>query len=383
MAPTTGEARKLALIVDDDPIQLELLAAKLSEDGFSVVRAMDGEEAGARLEGGPYALAVIDLSMPRLDGFGLLRQIRQHPQAADIPVIVATTSGDKDSIERAYRLGASSFVTKPINWSQFLHHVRFVVRNGEIERELREARMVAESASRLKTSLFHVLSHELRTPIASLIGFTDLLTRSLAYTLDKRDAEHLSHVAEAAQRLNVIVSDILIYSRALGGRSQLEIHDCDITELAEQAVFGHQAAALAKRVTLDLRVELKKFEAACDSKLIRRALSNLIDNAIRFSPIGGTVVVSVHGENDGAIVLSVRDNGPGVTGDQLAELLQPFVQGDTGYGRRFEGMGLGLPIARSIVEAHGGALTCESKAGAGMVASLWLPALRPVLRATG
>jgi CheY-like chemotaxis protein len=170
---------KTALIVDDDPILREIMAAKLKEAGFAVDCVEDGEVACDRLDSERYSLALVDLNMPRLDGFGLLRHIRQNPRTVDLPVIVVTANDDRTSIEKAYALGASSFMTKPVNWSQFIHHIRFVTRSGETEQALRRAQAEAEAASRMKNGLFHLLSHELRTPVSVLVGFAGLLESTL------------------------------------------------------------------------------------------------------------------------------------------------------------------------------------------------------------
>ena len=107
------------LIVDDDPILREIMSARLAQSGFAVCCVKNGEEACFRLDAERYALALVDLNMPKLDGFGLLRRIRRHRHTLDLPVIVVTANDGEGSIEEAYRLGASSFITKPVNWSQF------------------------------------------------------------------------------------------------------------------------------------------------------------------------------------------------------------------------------------------------------------------------
>jgi CheY-like chemotaxis protein len=141
-------------VVDDDPLVREVMMALFADAGHAVTCAQDGEDAckiAARQE---FDLAVIDLGMPELDGFGLLKYLRHNPKSADLPVIVATSADDPQSIEQAYRLGASSFVTKPINWPLFIHHAQFVARNGAIERELRRTRTEAVALVKMKNSLF-------------------------------------------------------------------------------------------------------------------------------------------------------------------------------------------------------------------------------------
>jgi two-component system cell cycle sensor histidine kinase PleC len=115
---------------------------------------------------------------------------------------------------------------------------------------------------------------------------------------------------------------------------------------------------------------------AGDPRLLRQALHKLIDNAVKFSPNGGIVEIGALGKEDGSIIISVRDHGPGLSAGRLRDCLQPFVQEDMSYGRPAEGLGLGLPIAKSIVEAHGGELLFQTAPGQGMLAAIWLPVRR-------
>lgn len=367
-------APKSVLFVDDDDILLEVMAAQLAELDLQVVRAGNGEE-GRELAGrDSFDLAIIDLSMPKLDGFGLIRHIRQHPKSVDLPVIVLTSSNDRRSIEKAYELGASSFVTKPINWPQFAHHVLFVLRAGETERALRAAEAEAIVASRMKNGLFHILSHELKTPLTALVGLTEVLQASLHDRLQPMEVENFGHVMEAARRLSGIVSDTLMFSKALSGLRNLDLSSCLVSDLLEDSVIGLRARAAERQVTLRVQPALADATIRCDERLIRQALSKLIDNAIKFSPAGASVDVGAHEKDDGSMLLTVQDQGPGLSQARLRDCLQPLVQDDMSYSRAADGLGLGLPIAKAVAEAHGGELIVSTSPGKGLVAGILLPA---------
>jgi len=367
-------ASKSVLFVDDDDILLEVMAAQLAELDLKVVRATNGEEGRDLAGRESFDLAIIDLSMPKLDGFGLIRHIRHHPKSVDLPVIVLTSSNDRQSIEKAYELGASSFVTKPINWPQFAHHLLFVLRAGETERDLRAAQAEAAVASRMKNGLFHILSHELKTPLTALIGLTEVLKQSLDDRLKPAEGEDFEHVLAAARRLSGIVNDTLLISKALGGPQNLGVSSCRLSELLDDCIVGQRAGAAERQVALRLQPLAADATIRCDERLIRQALSKLIDNAIKFSPSGSAVDVGAHEKDDGSMLLTVQDQGPGLSQARLKECLQPLVQDDMSYGRTAEGLGLGLPIAKAIIEAHGGELIVSTSPGKGMLAGLLLPA---------
>lgn len=370
---TLASQRRKVLVVDDDEILRTVMAERLAQLGWTVSCAADGEAAIAALAKDLPDLAIIDISMPLLDGFGLLRHLRQSPSTIDLPAIVCTSSGDELAVERAYKLGASSFVTKPIQWPQFMHHVQFVMRAGESERALRTARAEALSASQSKSAMFQVLSHELKTPLTALIGLTSVVESKLAGHPEYKVGPELTHVIDAASRLNGVVSDIMMLAKALAvnGRSSFDTETLE--DLLDNGVAGLKARAAQRGVKLMVRTPNVNATIACDARLIQQALSKLADNAIRFSNEGGTVELWGHVRENGSVILSVRDNGPGLTPQKLKECLKPFVQENMGYSRPAEGLGLGLPIAKAIAEAHGGELVIQTAPGKGLLAAIVLP----------
>jgi signal transduction histidine kinase len=366
-------ARKCVMIVDDDAILREVMAGLFDKLGYDTLVAENGEAAVAHLARSSLSLVVVDLSMPKLDGFGLLKHLRQHPRTVDVPIIISTGNDDRASIEEAYRLGASSFVTKPINWAQFGYHSQFVIRNGETERNLRGAEAAAIAASKMKNGLFRILSHELKTPLVALVGLTDVLALALKDRVEAIEAEQLDHIVEASQKLNGMISDILVLSKSFAGRSSLRITQEPVVDLLEDSIVGLESRARARNVKISITRPSKGLEINCDCQLLRQAMKKLVENAVKFSPEGGTIEIWVHRKPDRSTVISVRDNGPGIAAEKLQECLQPFVQEDMSYGRQAAGLGLGLPIVKSIAEAHGGNLVMQSQPGRGLVAGIWIP----------
>ena len=365
--------RRKVLVVDDDVILREVMAGQLAGLGWQILAAENGEEAIGVLAREELDLAIIDISMPKLDGFGLLRQMRQNPRTIDLPVIVCTSHNDREPINRAYRLGASSFVTKPINWPQFLHHAQFVMRNGETERALRAAEAEALAASRTKSAMFQVLSHELKTPLTALIGLTAVMERTLRSRNEPGVLQELEHVVDAASRLNGIVSDVMLLSKAVAANPREQFSASILSEVLEDGLAGLKAKAAKRKVQLVVHPTETDVRFFCEGRLLHQALSKLADNAVRFSPEGGTVELGGHIGPSGSIVLSVKDNGPGLSQQKLKECLQPFIQENMGYSRSADGLGLGLPIAKAICEAHGGELLIQTAPGKGLLAAIVLP----------
>jgi signal transduction histidine kinase len=248
------------------------------------------------------------------------------------------------------------------------------MRNGESERALRAAQADAIAASRMKSAMFQVLSHELKTPLTALIGMTDVMEKNLRGRAEPGVSQQLDHVIGAAQRLNAIVSDIMLLSKALAGNQSQNFSTVSMSEILDDSLSGLKARAAERRIQLLVRPQQDDIRFVCDNRLIRQALAKLVDNAIKFSFDGGTVELWGHVRSNGSIILSVKDLGPGLSQQKLRECLQPFVQENMSYSRPADGLGLGLPIAKAICEAHGGELAIQTSPGTGLLAAIVLPA---------
>ncbi|MGI9382849.1 MAG: ATP-binding response regulator [Methyloligellaceae bacterium] len=366
------------LIADDDPVLLELATSSLATGGYAIETALNGVEAIKKLSQHPFDIVITDLTMPEIDGFGVIEHIRLQEKLRHVPIIVITTNDDYASIEHAFASGATSFVAKPINWSLFAHHVRYVMRSSRKEAELRLARNSAEAASRLKSNLLSVMTHEFRTPLHVVLGFTELFVKEADGPLGAPEyKEYAHHISDAAGQLNGILSDILLFSRAFSEELTLQEDAYPVANLLAEAVSAAKAKAASSGVTVVTAGTVEpESRLSCDRSLLARALGHLIDNAIKFSPTGGRVSVCAEFTKNDSLICSVKDEGCGMTVEQVGDLLKPFVQADMSKSRQYEGMGLGLTLCNYIVEAHGGRLLIHSAPGDGTIAGLIFPALR-------
>jgi signal transduction histidine kinase len=348
------------LAVDDDPIMREFALAQLSQPGCEIVTAEDGEAAWDILETDArgFDLVLTDLEMPRLNGFGLLGQIRASARSAHLPVVVITTRDDVFAIDRAYELGVTSFVSKPVNWRLLGHQLRYVMRTSRMEAEIRAARDEARGAADLRQSLLALLQHETRTPLHGIIGFAELLKNG-AHDPAAR-ASHADHVLGAARELNDKLRRVFYYAQISTGGVGLEPEPAALIHVADQAVRAMRGPAAAASVTLAATSAGEPAsEAACDLRHLGAALQELLANAIAHSPPGGRVDLTVTRDGDCACI-AIRDGGAGIAPESLARCLEPFAQGADPMTRSLEGLGLGLPLARRIVELHGGRLELSS-----------------------
>ena len=236
-----------------------------------------------------------------------------------------------------------------------------------------EEKLRAEAASRSKTSFLAHLSHDIRTPLNAIIGFADLMRHETYGPLDARYADYIVSIKSSGERLLSFFASILDLAELEGGRRVLEENALGVDELLAATIRRFSAQALQAHVTLSVG-------APCGAMLmgdrfsLERMLGNLLDNALRFTPAGGRVNVAAYAASDG-VVLEVTDTGIGISREQLATLSQPFAFGDAALTKDREGAGLGLAIARTIVELSGGRLAIDSRPGLGTTVAVSLPLL--------
>jgi signal transduction histidine kinase len=229
-------------------------------------------------------------------------------------------------------------------------------RTASAERAER-ARADAEKANRLKDDFLMILSHELRTPLNALWGWARML-RTGELSMARR--EHALEVIERNARAQLhLVEDLLDVSQIRTGKLRLERVRVDLPEIVEAAVDEVRLSAESKQVGLDIRRDASVPPVEADPGRLQQAFANLLTNAVKFTPPGGQIVVAAE-RRDGVLEVTVRDNGVGIATEMLPVIFDPFRQADSGTTRSFAGLGIGLSIARSLVEAHGGTLTARS-----------------------
>ena len=244
-----------------------------------------------------------------------------------------------------------------------------IARDVTEQRRLREA---AEEASRLKDEFLAVLSHELRTPLNTVLGYSRMLRRDSDRMNDDLRERALDALERNADTLTRLVNDVLDTSRIVTGKLRLAFESCAIDRLVSEALETVKATAEAKGLTLEDRLE-PGLTVMCDHDRLLQVLWNLLSNAIKFTPASGQVVVEAR-KRHGTVEVVVSDSGVGISKEHLPYVFQRFWQADTGVSREYGGLGIGLALARHLVEMHGGRISVESEgAGRGATFMFSLP----------
>jgi signal transduction histidine kinase len=299
--------------------------------------------------------------------------------------LMATGLDDVPSITKAYDAGATDFIAKPINWVVLGHRVRYMLRASQAFDELRhnrdqllEAKEAAEAASRTKTEFLANMGHELRTPLNAIIGFSTMMRDGTFGPLNEKYGEYAAAIVSSGEHLLAIINDILDMARAEANRLVLVEEDVEIARAISFSIGTIEE--MARRAEIDCRSEipadLPRFFG--DAAKLRQILINLLSNAVKFTPAGGAVKISVERSPDDELSFRVADTGIGIAPEKLPVALAPFGQVESGLNRKFDGVGLGLPLAKRLVEMHDGTMEIVSAPGNGTVVTARFPKERSV-----
>jgi signal transduction histidine kinase len=371
-APASDRPR--VLLADDNRDMREYVSRLLREQ-FVVEAVGDGDAALVAARARRPDLVLSDVMMPGLDGFGLLRELRADPDLRDVPaILLSARAGEEARIEGLQR-GADDYLIKPFSARELLARVETQIGLARLRTEAmrREqlARQTAEAAVRVRDEFLSIAAHELRTPIASLIGQAQLLQRRLGREgalSAARANPPIESIVRQSRKMARLISQLMDIARLEAGKLAVEAQMVELGELVEMAAADARDRTTTHRIVVRRQADV---QASVDPLRIDQVLSNLLDNAIKYSPSGGAIEVSVVQPERSLVEIAVRDHGIGIPPDRLGRIFERFYQahGDT-YA---SGMGLGLYVSREIVGLHGGDLRVELPAGGGTRFVVTLP----------
>jgi len=268
------------------------------------------------------------------------------------------------------------------SYQNFVDGVRLRMQNAELAYR-------AEAANRAKSRFLANMSHELRTPLNAIIGFAEVIHNQFKGPVgNPQYVDFARSIYESGRHLVGIINDILDLSKVEAGKIDLQDELTSVQALVERAALLMRPSVDTAKLTLHINVAPGLPDVMVDSRKIGQVLLNILSNAVKFTPAGGSITVDAQRSTDGGILIRIIDTGAGIAPDELQDVLQPFVQSREAERRRVQGTGLGLPLADQFIKLHGGTLSLDSTVGKGTTVTVQLPSIRvlaqqPLLRALG
>ena len=239
---------------------------------------------------------------------------------------------------------------------------------------LRAAWLEANAANRAKSEFLANMSHELRTPLNAILGFSEMIAGERLGAVGNAVYRDYAHdINDSGRHLLEVINDILDISKVEAGELHLDVRETSIAAIVEKSVRLVRERAQTAQVDLTTSIAEDMPNLLVDERLIKQCVINLLSNAVKFTPAGGRITLSAACEPGGGVIISVADTGIGISQSDIAGALTPFGQVETAFNRAHSGTGLGLPLARSFAQAHGGELDLRSTLGKGTVVTILLP----------
>jgi signal transduction histidine kinase len=400
------------LLVDDRPENLLALEAILEPLGQELVRANSGPEALRQVLANEFAVMLLDVQMPGMNGFEVAEIIKSRERSRTIPIIFLSAISKEDAyVFKGYSMGAVDYVFKPFNpdvlRSKVAVFVDLFVKQGELQRqgellrdsqkrelelehrtslleaearsaaklsqmneELHRRQVALEQAMGARNRFYASMSHELRTPINAVIGYSTIMLDNIYGPLNVKQKEGLQRTLKAARHLLELVNDVLDLSKIEAGKIELSLQPVMFPSLIEDLFVTVRPLADEYGSTLSLDLQGENFNIVSDPRRVRQILLNLLSNAIKFGE-GKPIQVSCKQLEDKSAEIEVVDKGVGIAPEDIARIFEEFVQVSES---KQPGTGLGLPISRRLAQLLDGSLTVCSKPGEGSAFRLTLPA---------
>jgi len=387
---TEARSRPGILVVEDSAEMRGFIAEILTGD-FEVETAANGHEGLRKLKDTNPDLIITDIMMPGMSGDQMVREIRRQTEFDNTPIIVLSAKADDSMRVRLLRDGAQDYAVKPFAVEELLTRVRNLitikrskdvlqqelqVKSRDLESLIKDMALrkrELEISNRLKDEFVATVTHELRTPLTAIHGWIRLLRTT---SLDEVTQTRAFETIERNTRIQMsLIEDLLDISRIVAGKLNLDIQQVKLPSIIEDAIQSVWLAAEAKRITVESKIDWNAGAVLGDPDRLRQIILNLLNNAVKFTPDGGRIQVSLR-RVASHIEIVVSDNGRGIEPAFLPYIFETFRQQDSSTTRQHGGLGLGLAIVKSLVELHGGRIEATSDGeGKGSTFTVKLPLL--------
>jgi two-component system, sensor histidine kinase and response regulator len=367
---TSREDVPNVIVVDDTPANLQLLTGMLKERGYKVRPVPSGKLALQAAKNDPPDLILLDIMMPEMDGYEVCERLKADEKLREIPVIFISALNETMDKVRAFGVGGVDYVTKPFQFEEVAARVSTHLELQRQRRKLKENYERLRRLEELRDNLVHMIVHDLRSPLTGISGFLDLALVLEKETLTEDGLEYLQTAKRSTTAVIDMVSAVLDVSKMEAGEMKLHLAECDLVRMVVDLMSGMQSLKEGREMVLD--APPAPVTVVADGDLILRVIQNLLGNALKFTPSGGRIRLSIEPDED-RVCVRVQDNGPGIPPEYQVRIFEKFGQVEARANRQKYSTGLGLTFCKLAVEAHGGSIGVKSEVDKGSTFWFVLP----------
>jgi two-component system sensor histidine kinase/response regulator len=371
-SPSPDLSSPSILVVDDTPANLQLLADMLKRRGYRTRPVPSGRLALQAAKADPPELILLDVNMPEMDGYEVCAELKKDPGLAAIPVLFISAYGEPADKMRAFSAGGLDYITKPFHVEEVEARVAVHLQLRRQQRELENLLAKHRELENMRDSMVHMIVHDLRAPLTAVFNYLDLVREQEAGFISPESMQNLDLAMKASRWMVQMVNVLLDASKIESGQMLLRITECDVGEVISDAIDAIRSLADEKNVLY----QTTHLRAAVDRDAIARVVQNLVTNAVKLTPPGGDVRVSIRSKDE-ALRIEVTDYGPGIATEHHPKIFEKFGQLDTHVRQSIPSSGLGLYFCKLAVEAHGGRIGVNSEVGHGSTFWFELPVRGP------
>ncbi|MCJ7524681.1 MAG: hybrid sensor histidine kinase/response regulator [Candidatus Aminicenantes bacterium] len=357
------------MVVDDTPANLKLLQEMLQAQGYRVLAFANGKMALNAAAKSPPDLILLDINMPEMNGFEVCERLKADAALKEIPVLFISALTETTDKVKAFSVGGLDYVTKPFQFEEVHARVQTHLELRRQRRELQEAYDKLQDLESLRDSLVHMIVHDMRSPLTIILGNLEL---ARAQPLPQDAAGYIANAVSSTRTLLEMISSLLDVNKMEAGQMTLEFSTVDMKVLLSETIRLVEPLKGQRALTLTSPEDMEAL--ACDLRLIRRVVQNLIGNALKFTDKQkGIIAVSIESAAGGKVRVAVADNGPGIPLEYRERIFDKFCQVAARKQGQMYSTGLGLTFCKLAVEAHGGRIGLESEIGKGSTFWFELP----------
>lgn len=361
------------LIVDDRPENLYSLESMLADDDKIILKADSGEKALKIAFSEDISLILLDVQMPGMDGFEVAQMLKSTKRTKKTPIIFVTAiSKDKKYMLQGLTEGAIDYLFKPLDIDITKAKVETLLKFYSQQKELEQKNNELAKLNDEKNYFLGVASHDLRNPLGNIITLASFIEQEGEENLTPNQKNYLDAIINSGRHMLELLNNLLDVSRIESGAMHLQLKHGLITDIIQQSINENKLSAEKKEISLEFSIADNFPQSNFDAIQIQQVLSNLISNAIKYSHNKTHVEINADIQNN-SIVVQIKDQGQGIPLAEQSKLFMPFSRTSVKSTNGEQSTGLGLTIAKKVIEAHGGSIWVNSIVGQGSTFCFSIP----------